>query len=207
MTMPETPRIRILRATAALASEFGYIGTTISKITKQTGMPTSSIYWYFGDKDHLMAEVIEHTFAEWTASLPQPGDIPQPPIPLGETLRTVLDASSLSFQQAPDFLRIGHMLLLETREVEAVARKRLVAIRSTLLDQTAAWLANFLPEGAPENLARDLARLIIASQDGLFLARQRGETWNSEYIVDLIVATAENAVAAIRPRAAEAPGA
>ena len=195
MTEPETSRVRILHAAAAIASELGYIGTTISKVRKQSGLPTSSIYWYFGDKDHLMAEVIDHSFTEWVASVGQWGNAPQPPVPLGQALRTVLTASSVSLQAAPDFLRIGHMLLLEAREVEAVARRRFVVIRSTILEQTASWLEKFLPETAPDTLARDLARLIIASQDGLFLARQRGETWDSEYMIDLMVATVEFAVA------------
>ena len=194
MNEPETPRTRILHAAATIASESGYIGTTISKIRKQTGLPSSSIYWYFGDKDRLMAEVIDHSYAEWAALLPQDDALPTPPTPLDEVLRTLLRATTLAHQETPDFLRIGHMLLLEGRDVESVARQRYIAIRATMVTRTAAWLERFLPSTAPETLPHDLARLIVASQDGLFLARQRGETWDSERIIDVIVATAEAAV-------------
>lgn len=190
-------RLRILQAATTIASEYGYIGATISKITKKAGLPTSSIYWYFGDKDHLMAEVIDHCYVEWVASFSPDSDLPGPPVPLGEALRIVMSANIRTLEGTPDFLRIGHMLLLEAREGEDVARQRIIEIRSTILDRTALWLGKFLPETAPETLAGDLARLLIASQDGLFLARQRGETWDSEHIIDLIVATAEVAVAAV----------
>lgn len=190
----ETPRTRILHAAAAIASEYGYIGTTISKIKKQTGQPSSSIYWYFGDKDRLMAEVIDHSYAEWTALVPQNDAMPTPPTPLDEALRTLLRAITLAHQEAPDFLRIGHMLLLEGRDVESVARQRYIAIRATMVTKTATWLEQFLPAAAPETLAVDFARLIVAAQDGLFLAQQRGETWDSERIIDVIVATVETAL-------------
>lgn len=195
MSATATSRLRILRAATSIASEYGYIGATISKITMKAGLPTSSIYWYFEDKDHLMAEVIDHCYAEWASSFPPQSDLPQPPVPLGEALRMVMSAGSQTLEAAPDFLRIGHMLLLEARDGEDVARQRIIAIRSKIVEQTAQWLAKFLPETAPETLAPDLARLLIASHDGLFLARQRGETWDSEHIVDLIVATTEVAVA------------
>lgn len=190
----ETPKTRILHAAAAIASEYGYIGTTISKIRKQTGQPSSSIYWYFGDKDRLMAEVIDHSYAEWAALVPQDDALPTPPTPLDEALRTLLRAIIRAHQETPDFLRIGHMLLLEGRDVESVARQRYTAIRATMVTKTAAWLERFLSDSAPEALALDLARLIVAAQDGMFLAQQRGETWDSERIIDVIVATVETAV-------------
>src|SRR6185312_12889685 len=43
-------RERILKATAAVAAERGYDGTTISEITRRSGLSASSVYWHFTDK-------------------------------------------------------------------------------------------------------------------------------------------------------------
>lgn len=67
---PDVSRERILAAAAEIAAEAGYEGTTISKVTKRSGLPVSSVYWFFKDKDELLAEVVRHTFESWIAVQP-----------------------------------------------------------------------------------------------------------------------------------------
>src|SRR3712207_7163102 len=45
------------RAAAEIAAEHGYAGTTIARITERSGLPASSVYWFFEDKDDLLAAV------------------------------------------------------------------------------------------------------------------------------------------------------
>ena len=62
-------RRRILEATFDLAQELGYQGTSISKVVARSGLPASSVYWHFADKDALFAAMIHHSFEQWRATL------------------------------------------------------------------------------------------------------------------------------------------
>ena len=52
----------ILDAATEIAAERGYEGTSIALVSKKCGLPASSIYWHFKDKDDLIAAVIERSF-------------------------------------------------------------------------------------------------------------------------------------------------
>ncbi len=207
--MPTTPRPaddreisrdRILKAAAEIASECGYEGTTISRGTKRSGLPASSVYWFFRDKDHLMAEVVRHSFEQWIAAQPRWERDPRDERPLAEGLRAILSRSVRTLRDAPDFLRIGHMLLLESREVEAEARRYFLATRDSVSNTIAAWFTSHfdaeLRARRPE-LAMDLARVVVASTDGLFLAHQiNDDDWDPDGFVTVVVTVVEQAIAA-----------
>ena len=69
----EQSRQRILDAATEVATERGYEGTTISLVSKKSGLPPTSIYWHFADKDDLIAAVIERSFLRWMGALDLPG--------------------------------------------------------------------------------------------------------------------------------------
>ena len=78
-------RLRILKAAAQVAAERGYEGTTIARICERSGLPVSSVYWFYTDKDELLAEVVAHSFNEWIGD--QPAWDPAPAgAPVGESL-------------------------------------------------------------------------------------------------------------------------
>jgi AcrR family transcriptional regulator len=194
---PEGSRERILAAAAAIAAESGYEGTTISKVTRRSGLPVSSVYWFFKDKDELVAEVVRHSFEEWIAGQPDWAPVSSGGS-LPDGLRAVLDHSVRSLTLAPDFLRIGQMLTLENRETEPAARARYVQIRATVEERITAWFAAGLDaqlQTRRPHLARTLARFLIASTDGYFLATQIDEPWEPAELVDLLVGTVEAALA------------
>lgn len=64
----ERSRQKILAAAAEIGAERGYDGTSIAEISRRCGLPASSIYWHFKDKDDLMATVIEDSFDAWNQS-------------------------------------------------------------------------------------------------------------------------------------------
>lgn len=194
----EVSRVRILRAAAEIAAECGYEGTTISKVTKRSGLPASSVYWFFRDKDHLIAEVIRYGFEQWIATQPRWERDPRDERPLAEGLRAILSRSVRSLSDAPDFLRIGQMLLLETRAVEPEARQYFLATRDEVTSSIAAWFTSHFDTGLrarrPE-LAMDLARIVLASTDGFFFAHQIEDGLEPDDLVEVVVAVVERAVA------------
>ncbi|SEB02889.1 MULTISPECIES: TetR/AcrR family transcriptional regulator [unclassified Mycobacterium] len=164
----EQSRERILDAANAIASERGYEGTSIALVSKKCGLPASSIYWHFKDKDDLLAAVIDRSFETWLRvwELPTGGEPRERVIGLAKQLaKGLLDN--------PDFLRLGLMLALERRPVEPLARARFLQARA----QATASLTEALGELAP-GLADAQVRLLvnysIAGADGLFIAKELG---------------------------------
>src|SRR5262245_19938430 len=110
----EESRERILEAAAEVASDRGYEGTSISLVSERSGLPASSIYWHFTDKDGLIAAVIERSFGEWLGGMSEHGDI-DPGAPHADVLAAVMQRNSKALVESGDFLRLGLMLALERR--------------------------------------------------------------------------------------------
>ena len=91
---------------AEIAGERGYEGTCIGLVSKKCGLPASSIYWHFKDKDDLIAAVIERSFA---------GLGPRIAAPDMATPRSASQASRPDRQgptEVPRLIRLGLMLAL-----------------------------------------------------------------------------------------------
>ncbi len=164
----EQSRERILDAANEIASERGYEGTSIALVSKKCGLPASSIYWHFKDKDDLLAAVIDRSFETWLRvwELPSDGQPRERVIGLAKQLaKGLLDH--------PDFLRLGLMLALERRPVEPRARAQFLQART----QASASLTEALGELAPgltDAQVRLLVNYSIAGADGLFIAKELG---------------------------------
>lgn len=185
----ELSRQRILAAAAEIAAEVGYEGTTISRVTQRSGLPVSSVYWFFTDKDELMAEVVRHSFEGWLAVQPAWSQ-PLQGTSLAEGLTAVLQRSARGLAAASDFLRIGHMLTLQTRTTESAARTLFLDIRAGTEQTITDWFGANLPAavlGRRPELSRDLARVVMAATDGLFLAQQIDDFWDPDEVVTLVV--------------------
>jgi AcrR family transcriptional regulator len=166
-------RERILDAAGAIAGERGYEGTSINLIAERSGLPASSIYWHFKDKDELIAAVIERSFNEARAALSGPVTVPQ-----GASTEQVVRAAMRRVAEAilefPDFLRLGLMLLLERRPDEPTARRRFLEVRRA----GAAWSREACTALFPDLDAEDIEALVafsFALADGFFVAQEIGE--------------------------------
>lgn len=162
----EISRRRILDAAREIAATRGFSGTSIGEVSKRSGLPNSSIYWHFEDKDALFAAVIEDSYEQWraefdrrTQSLLSPSD----------TL-AVLHESLANF---PAFLRFGQLMILEQHDTELGARKAFLRIRQESLKEMAKNFDSMTGCGAAS--AKELAALALALIDGAFLARAAGE--------------------------------
>lgn len=59
----EEKRQEIVLAAATLFTDVGYDETSTAKIAKAAGVTTTTIYWYFADKDALLVAVLDHVLA------------------------------------------------------------------------------------------------------------------------------------------------
>ncbi len=164
----ELSRQRILDAATEIAAERGYEGTSIALVSKKCGLPASSIYWHFKDKDDLIAAVIERSFGKWLAAwqLPERGGAK-------ERFDGVAAQTAKALLESPDFIRLGLMLALERRPVEARARTMFIQVRARAFDQLIANFADVMPELSDADVHR-LATYAMAGADGLFIAKEIG---------------------------------
>ncbi|HKV21535.1 MAG TPA: TetR/AcrR family transcriptional regulator [Mycobacterium sp.] len=164
----ELSRERILDAATVIAAERGYEGTSIGLVSKSCGLPASSIYWHFTDKDDLIAAVIERSFGAWFAAwqLPEHGNAE-------ERFRALAVATAKAYLDSPDFIRLGLMLALERRPVEARGRTMFIRVRAQAFAQLLAYLSDVMPE-LSEADAQRMAEYTVAGADGLFIAKEIG---------------------------------
>lgn len=162
----ELSRERILDAASEIAAERGYEGTSIALVSAKCELPASSIYWHFKNKDDLIAAVIERSFASWLNAWRVPDDGTA-----HERVQGLAMQIAKALLESPDFIRLGLMLALERRPIEARARAMFIQART----QTAVALTQTLSEltpGLTETQMRQLVTYAIAGADGLFIANE-----------------------------------
>lgn len=164
----EASRARILDAAAQIATERGYEGTTIALVSAQCGLPASSIYWHFENKDDLIAAVIARSFADWSSAwqIPQQGTA-------RERLLAMTSEIARALMDSPDFLRLGLMLALEHRPVEASARAMFLRVRADARDALVRGFGDFTEDLTAAQIDQ-LVTYAVAGADGLFIARELG---------------------------------
>ncbi|MET9089982.1 TetR/AcrR family transcriptional regulator [Streptomyces sp. NPDC004237] len=161
-------RRRILDATVEIAGERGYDGTSIAAVSAKCGLPASSIYWHFKDKDDLIAAVIERSFETWLAAVTLPGEEAGTP-----QERVALMAANVarSLVAEPDFLRLGLMLALERRPAEPRGRAVFLQVRAVAQQRVAEVVAELFPTLAEDDV-QTLTTYAVAGADGLFVHRE-----------------------------------
>jgi AcrR family transcriptional regulator len=164
----EASRTRILDAATEIASERGYEGTSIAVVSAKCGLPASSIYWHFKDKDDLIAAVIERSFAHWLSAWEMPAEgTPR------ERLVSMVMQIAKALLDSPDFLRLGLMLALERRPVEPRARAMFLAVRARAFETLTLAIRDLVP-GLTDAQVHQLATYALAGGDGLFVAKEVG---------------------------------
>ena len=167
-------RRRILEVAFEIASERGYDGTTLSEVTRRAGIPPSSVYWQFENKDELLAEVVEVYYREWRESQTN-WTREAPPRTVAETVDTAMERLSAGLLNQPDFQRLGMILSLEQRVEELSARKRFRQIRMETRDLLADWWEQTLSPSlgdARRATAMQISIAMIAISDGLLIEAQ-----------------------------------
>ena len=180
-------RRRILEATVALAAERGYDGTSIALVTESTGLPASSVYWHFRNKDELLAEALEYSYRRWRETAPawtdqvDDGD-------LDARIRRRLHRGASALTRSPEFWRLGLMLALERRLVEPAARRRYLDVRHETRNGIAQWWRTVLaPAGQfDEETVMGLARFQLSVMDGFYVAERAGRVPDRARLIDLI---------------------
>jgi AcrR family transcriptional regulator len=158
-------RRRILDAASSLMTERGFAGTSISEVSRLSRLPASSIYWHFESKEGLLGAVVEEGAQRWFESLPARGEHGR----RGASAAALLRAAATQLEKGPEFLRLMLLIALERKEIDPTSLAMIRRVRRLALDHIEKMVAQ--EGGAPgAELARDLAGLVLAAADGLFVA-------------------------------------
>ena len=163
----------ILDAAERLMAARGYAGTSIAILSRESGLPASSIYWHFGSKAGVLAAVLERGARRFlTPGGPVPvGRAPdRPRDDLGELLRR----SAAVLLAHPRFLRLYLMLLTgdegdpAQRAIAARVRAEGVRrLRSELERVYACW-----GDDVARRVGAALCDVAVALFDGIVIAHQ-----------------------------------
>ena len=165
-------RERILEAALSLMADKGYAGTSMSMITKRSGLPASSTYWHFGSKEDLLAEVVEYSASRWLASMPRWNELIGTP---DERLRQVLATGQAGTSEP--FLRLLMLLALEAppggkwlQTIRRVRRSAAGGFRKAYDE-----IVGKPDDDESQRLREDVCSFALAATDGIFLATQIDE--------------------------------
>lgn len=163
---------RILAVTTELMSQRGYAGTSISTICEATDLAPPAIYWHFGNKEGLLAAVIEASVTRWHAELVRAVD------DAGRSMDSFRKVIADSFRRQPQILRLMLFMGLDRHHPDPEVRATVQRMRAGARDLLAGAIATVVPLGDPEppaDLHQKLARLMLVHLDGIFLALEIDE--------------------------------
>lgn len=184
----EQSREIILDAATRLMSARGYDGASISAIAKESGLPSSSIYWHFSSKVGVLTAVMDRGNERFYADV-QSLEVPTNGSHFDKIL-VILQHGLKALEANPDFVRLQIILMLNSPEGhvnESVLRMRRQA-RDGIHRALTAVFADLGPERA-EALAAELTEFTGASFDGIFLAREGGSADTPDLLRRLAQAT------------------
>ena len=159
-------RRRILDAASSLMSERGFAGTSISEVSKRSGLPASSIYWHFESKEGLLGAVVEEGAQRWFDELEAQGAY-------GADERGILSARAAeALSERPEFLRLMFLIALERKEIDKASLAAIRRARKLALDRIRATVLRRLEaQGVANAAARadELSLLALCTADGAFI--------------------------------------
>ncbi|MFA7637736.1 MAG: TetR/AcrR family transcriptional regulator [Parvibaculum sp.] len=187
-------RRQILDAALDLMSERGYAATSISAISKKSGLPASSIYWHFESKEGLLAAVLEDGATSFVDSLPKFEELTGTP---EERLTTVSKGLARGLAQGPRFLRLLLVMGLESGGEILPTLGSIRSIRQRIIERTARSMeATILPDGystrEKRRLANRLALFSMVVVDGAYIAHQIDPSVDLEGLFELQLNTLIN---------------
>lgn len=163
----DASRERILAAATELFAARGYAGAGVDRLAERSGIAKTAIYYHFGNKEGLLAAVLERTSSEWIAAIQQAAR--QAGDPAGR-LERALAGMRVMLEERPWILKLFQILTLEVAEEKPEIRDTLQGIvrraRTAITDGMREALGVEVPD------ADGVAGLLLAALDGISLGMQ-----------------------------------
>ncbi|MFI5314087.1 MAG: TetR/AcrR family transcriptional regulator [Myxococcota bacterium] len=162
-------RRRILDVASMLMAERGFAGTSISEVSRRSGLPASSIYWHFESKEGLLGAVVEEGAQRWFEELGAAAKT-SAGAPIADEMLGSHTAAALA--QRPEFLRLLFLIALERKHIDKTSLGVIRRVRKLALVRLREGIARRLAAQGVANSARladDLSLFALAVADGTFI--------------------------------------
>jgi AcrR family transcriptional regulator len=169
-------REKILDAAERLLSQRGYTGTTISQLSKDSGLPAASIYWHFTNKVGVLAAVLDRRsdavieeMLDATVEVDDPFD----------ALSQFIQRGAAATVKYPDFFRLVAFMSMESNDETAQIAPTIQGIHDRAVSALNEGLVRiFQPRTPAEHAATsDLAELARSMYLGsVVLSPTQGDT-------------------------------
>ncbi|MGH7785330.1 MAG: TetR/AcrR family transcriptional regulator [Candidatus Binatia bacterium] len=163
----DTSRERIIEAATELFSTRGYAGSGVDRLAERSGIAKTAIYYHFGNKEGLLAAVLERAATQWIEGIQnasrQAGD------PIGRLDRALAGMRAM-LEERPWIYKLFQILALEMAEQKPEVHATLQGIirraRLAITDGMREALGVEVPD------ADGVAGAILATLDGVSLGLQ-----------------------------------
>lgn len=163
---PHASRESILQAAAELFSQRGYAGVGVDELAARSGVAKTAIYHHFGNKDGLLAAVLERTAAAWIDGIRQSSSEGSYAL---ERLDRALTGMRTLVEEKPWVLKLVQILALEVADEKPEIRKTLQG----LFRRANASIVEGMEEamGAPVPNAERIGKVVLALLDGIAMGQ------------------------------------
>lgn len=163
-------RQTVLDAAERVMAQQGYANATINDIVKESGIPISSVYHYFGSKDGVLLAVMERGAERFFAGLADPTERFGTPL---EHLAAMAAGLVHALENHPDFLKLVIVMSAQPPAGDAaLAREVVTRVRDHALKRLRKQLALAFDLDPRSATVGRLARFSLAVIDGSFIACQ-----------------------------------
>lgn len=163
-------RERILAAATEVFSTRGYAGAGVDRLAEKSGIAKTAIYYHFGNKEGLLAAVLERAATQWIegiqAAARQGGD------PL-QRLDRALAGMRAMLEERPWILKLFQILALEVAEEKPEIRATLRAILDRARGAITEGMRDALGVEVPGGEV--VAGLMLSTLDGISIGMQIDE--------------------------------
>ncbi|MDJ0786333.1 MAG: TetR/AcrR family transcriptional regulator [Myxococcota bacterium] len=109
----ERNRRAILEAATTLFASQGVAATGIDAVCKRAGVAKTALYWHFGSKEGLLAQVVESVGSSWVEEIRKSAFLADDP---AERLDRLIESWRALLEEQPHLLRLFLVVLLERSE-------------------------------------------------------------------------------------------
>lgn len=163
----DVSRERILEAATELFATRGYAGAGVDRLAQRSGIAKTAIYYHFGNKEGLLAAVLERTSTQWIEGIRQAARAGGDPL---ARLDRALAGMRAMLEERPWIYKLFQILTLEVADEKPEIRATLQGIvrhaRAAIADGMRESLGREVPD------ADGVAGLMLAALDGISLGLQ-----------------------------------
>jgi len=163
----DVSRERILEAATELFSSLGYAGAGVDRLAERSGIAKTAIYYHFGNKEGLLAAVLERASTQWIEGIENAARQAGDPM---QRLDNALTGMRAMLEERPWIYNLFQILALEVADQKPEIRATLQAILRKARQAVVSGINEAL--GVEVAGADLLAGILLATLDGISLGMQ-----------------------------------